>query len=222
MAQTYRLVSKLGFYVVSCSIQRREFLHSKTAFHLLTSSLSGSYILFRPSSFGILTGNFSIRAFLLPSQCDRERKRPGFHDRLLSSRTRYRRNHELLHFVGDYVLGKVLFLPQIFEKTHIISNTCKLIKKKETRRQLYIQLFAYLSFLLGRVIGAVIVIGGLYMVLWGKSTDDSPSKSTKLEVSAPKTEEDNVNDETNKSAKIQIQELEAIELSRVNSREESV
>ena len=120
-------------------------------------------------------------------------------------------------------LGRYSFCLKIFEKTHIISNTCKLINKKETRRQLYIQLFAYLSFLLGRVIGAVIVIGGLYMVLWGKSTDEySPSKSTKLEVSAPKTEEDNVNDETNKSAKIQIQELEAIELSRVNSREESV
>lgn len=75
-------------------------------------------------------------------------------------------------------------------------------------------------FLLGRVIGAVIVIGGLYMILWGKSIDNSPLESTK-EVLAPKTEEDHMS-ETNKSLKIHIQELEAIDANRVNSRVESV
>ncbi|CAK7325636.1 unnamed protein product [Dovyalis caffra] len=71
---------------------------------------------------------------------------------------------------------------------------------------------------LGRVIGAVVIVSGLYLVLWGKSKDEPLSNSSNDEVAGSATQIDTKMQERTESLN---QEFVAIDLSRVRPTDES-
>ena len=61
--------------------------------------------------------------------------------------------------------------------------------------------------LLCRVIGAIIIIVGLYMVLWGKSKDQRGSESSEKVLASPSATTEETMIEMNETVKIPNQEL---------------
>ncbi|KAF2295996.1 hypothetical protein GH714_035641 [Hevea brasiliensis] len=71
---------------------------------------------------------------------------------------------------------------------------------------------------LGRVIGALAIAIGLYLVLWGKSKDQSPLTSTNDKVAATASEMDTINE----SFETSNEECVAIDVTKLRPNDESV